>query len=395
MNPLDILPKKQSRSLTQMAGQSPSSSRRGGDLVTELREEADATGIALTESAELVARPATVGTTYREEEWDRRAAEQTASFSAEAAEAARDSEVQAAGLALSAEIDRHVASGQQSVADQAREAHMAAQQALVPYRKRSPKGKYWYAARITALAAGEVAALSGAALMLGETYLNAYAVGAVAGVSAVILGMVGKDLRIQWRQQRRAAIHAEDELPEQLVPYRELFTAPTTGQRLLSGFVGLAGVGFLALAVAVYGLRAVTEGGTVGLLFAALAVLLAAASVGSGWAFGDDVADTLAIYEDDYHRETRRLQRMAASRAVSSAAEHRLRAESIWEEFAHRGEAARLVVEGAKFRLLARNPATVGHGPTPEALGRQRATQPPTPQPRGRAKAAAKAGGQK
>ncbi|WP_157983831.1 hypothetical protein [Nesterenkonia muleiensis] len=353
-----------------------SSPRGRDDLAAQLREDADNTGIPLSESAEMVPRPDTVATTYREEEWDRRAAEQTESFSAEAAEAARDSEVDAAGLLLPADTDRHVAAGQQQVADQAREAHMDTQKALQPFRTRSPKGKYFYGARMAALACGEVAAVSGAALMLGETPLNSYAIGGVAGVSAVILGMVGKSLAVQWRRQRRAAIYAEGELPESLHNYRELFTAPTTGQKTLTGVVGLAGFGFVCLAVAVYGLRSVVDGGTAGLLFAALALMLAAASVISGWMFGDDVADTLAIYEADYSRETKRLRRYAASRAVSSETTNHARAASIREEHAHQGEAARLVVEGAKYRLLARNPATAGHGPGREPLGRQRATHP-------------------
>lgn len=336
----------------------------------QLRDEADTTALQLVDAANAVGRPDGIWLTYKELEFDERAAEQAPLFDAEGEVAARTPAVQAAGLlprAITAQklVDDHLPS-----VTRAQQRYERCVDALGAFRVRAPRGDLWYGLRTGIFLLGDLAGISGAAISLGEIPANAYLMAGSAAVATVAAGLVGKDVRSIYLRERRAAT-VEQFTPEQ-EPYRHLFTTSRDGTKLLRLVVGAStGVG-IVLALGIFGLRTAVEGSLNGLVYGAIALAVAVGSFLSAFAHADEIADQIDAALHDYERELHRTRRLANSRPWAAHERQQKRAESTRDEFADRGAAAGLALTGAKWRLLSRNPGVVGHGPAdvmPERIG--------------------------
>jgi len=335
------------------------------DVSAEVEAAAEARRLQPIDSAHMVARPATISSSYAEREYDELAAEQEPLWRAEGAVAARSADTQQCESQLAFKTARRQLKLQRAVVLNAQHAYLNALEQLRPYRRREPGAKKWYLARWVLLLGGDIAGQAGAALSYGEHPLTAIPQALASGMAALTAGMVGgelRDLRSAARRHRDA-----DGLPVELQPWAHLFRVPDRGRALALLAIGLGATAGLAIAGGIFSLRMVIEGSAAGAVYGLLAVGITLASAVNAYFYADEVADQIDSAQADYTRELTRAAALAGHPELRRHAASRAEAASIRDEHHARGEAARRHLSALKWRVLGNNPGVAGHGFGPEA----------------------------
>lgn len=337
------------------------------DEAMNAKDEADDTVMPMVDEARLVARPSNARKTWKEREFDHRAREQRHLHDSAGVREAADDQRAAAGLAPSAHAAERVIGMALATAESASNLEAHAVAALLPLVTRGQQAKLFYYLRIVGALVADVAGISGAAISLGELPVNAFVLSLGASIATVLAGFVGRDLRI-WREALRRCLPA-DALTDDQRPFEWLFREVDGGRRVVKivGFISI-GIGLL-VAVSIFALRDSVDGSPVGLVYGALAAAVALGSCISSWAYADEVADLYASVLAKCERAQTRLLSLAANSKLQQQLEAEESTGSTREEWILRGEAAVEGTKALKYRVLSRNPGTVGHGPAAQMVG--------------------------
>lgn len=316
------------------------------------------------DEAAAVGRPANVGITHAEREFDALAEEQEAAWPAEAEVAARPARTTAARATPSAEVADRLTLERESELTTARDVRDHALSTLSPLVRRPTHDNVRYWAGWAVLGLGDTVGVWGAAISLGEIPLLALGQALATGFAGVTAGMVGGEIRtLALARSRR---RDPDELTEDERRYRRLFEGAESETPMLKIAGGAAGIILALVAGSIFALRAATEGALAGLVFGALAAATILASFVSSYMHADDVADLLAHYERRYSRADRGYRKAGRAKPLEVRAASTAEADSIEREYEHRALAAAHKVEACKQRMLRRNPQVVGHGDVAE-----------------------------
>lgn len=327
---------------------------------------AEASTIALqrVDEAAAVRRPDEVGEFYIEVEYGQRASAQPRLFKAEGERHARPHAARAEALRERAADQSIVVELQKQVVTDSSQRLMQMRRVLTPYVRRAPKDKAFYMVRMLLILLGDIAGITGAAIMLGEfpalAVLQAVSVGA-AGVTSGLLGSEIKDARLARKRAR-------DELSAAEQAFAHLFRGPDPGEAIAKTMV-LGGLGIIALVFGgVAALRSTTEGVAAGAVFGCMAAAVALASWVNCYAYADEVADLLDGARVQFKADAHYLDNLSRGRARSTHVSETVTAQSIRDEYEQRGLAAHDQLQAAKNRVLHTNPGVAGHGrPAPLA----------------------------
>lgn len=331
--------------------------RRSGRVVLQRVEDAVA-----------VTRPAGLGLTYAEEEYQAQVAEQESVWLADGERAARPNLVRAAGLAPAVEASGFVLQESEQDVAAARANYQDAVRVLGPHVRRDRWAKLRHLIGLPVLIFGDTAGVWSAAITNGDVPYVAFGQAFAAGLAAVCAGLVGaelKNMRLAQARRRDPETLSADELR-----YRHLFTATDRGVGIvkLIGLLSLLVV--LMLAVGIGTLRSSIEGEAAGLTFGLLAAATAVASLLLGYSAADEVADLLEHAAKRAERAERHHRALIAALPARPQAEAREAARSLQVEHQLRGQAAGYRAESLEKQVLRRNPHVVGHGyPADEASG--------------------------
>jgi hypothetical protein len=347
-------------------------SKHEADLIEAATAEADSIVLPRIDEASATARPATVGTTYVEQEYDAQSDEQQHMHVATGEAAARPHRMRADGLRVQVEETSYLLQQSRLRLNRARKLHRHAVTTLTVYTRRDRFALYRYVAAWFFLGLGDAAGILGAAITLGEIPLIALGQALATGFAAVTSGQAGadlKDLRMARQRQRNPK-----ELTEAEGRYRHLFTGMDAGVSIMKvvGWMSLTIV--LIISIGIFSLRLSVEGMVAGLAFGALAAGTALGSFVSTYSYTDDVADLLATYERRYRKAVKEHTRLASASTVQELAEATAAAKSLTVEHIHRGNAASRRIDALCQRVLRRNPGVLGHGPAaeePTIIGRR------------------------
>lgn len=328
--------------------------------VDDLVADTDSISLQRIDEAAAVSRPANVGVTHAEREFDALAEEQKASWPAQAESASRKARLAGAHVEPAADAATSSAIEHQGELATARQARDHAFDTLGPFVRRPPHDDLRYWAGWAVLGLGDTVGVWGAAISLGEIPELALGQALATGFAAVTAGLVGGEARTlaQAKSRRRDP----DDLTEDERRYRRLFEGVEPELPMLKIASGAAAaVGGLVTA-SIFALRAATEGIMPGLVFGGLAAATVLASFISSYIHADEVADLLATYERRYARALKRYLKASDAKALKVSRTSKAEVDSIEREYAHRALAAAHKVEACKQRMLRRNPQVVGHG---------------------------------
>lgn len=345
---------------------------RRSDVSSGVEAAADVRRIQPVDSAGMVARPASVLSTYVELEYDELGAEQEALWRAEGAAASRAAASEQHQTRPGFKAARGHQRGQREVVERTRAAYLQALTHLSPYRYREPGAKKWYLVRWLFLLGGDVAGQAGAALSYGEPYATAIPQALASGMAALTAGMVGAELRNLRAAARRQ--HDAESLPDALAPWPHLFRAPDRGHALAMVAIRIGALAGLSVAGAIFWLRLIIEGAAAGAVYGLLAVGIALASAINAYFYADEIADYIDAAEALYSSEIKRSQQLAARRELLQHNAARVETASIRDEHRARGEAATRHLHSLKWRVLSNNPGVAGHGiagPSQSPIGRR------------------------
>jgi hypothetical protein len=335
------------------------------------------TVIPEVEVGEVLAVPAgeAVARTYVELSGDHLAAEQQRLFAAQGVELARSPEVEAGGLKPRAEVITGMMAGREELVAAARCYAVAARQALSPYVTRPPGAKGWYVGRMLLLLIGDIAAVAGACVLLGEIPALALTLAVSTGMAAVTAGSAGAEAkRVLLTAQRQWPVGGKVEtagrlpgtsgdLPDSLLPWRHLFAGPRAGRGVVRLMVLVTLLIVASLTVGVVALRWSLDGALAGVAFGGFALAVSLASLWNSYVYADDVADILGAADKAYVKAERGLLVVAGNRVLSRFGRAVTRGVSLQAEQAARGLAAAHHVQATVQGVLVRHPAVVGHGP--------------------------------
>lgn len=306
-------------------------------------------------------RPPELGQTNKEKECTVAGDEQEALHIAEGEEEARHADI----IAAETEVPAATAIEQLGHTKEKHEERVVfrdtAKQKLGQYADRPHHGESTYRWRLGGLLVGDVAGISGAALLLGETYFNAIGQAVSAGVAAVTLGAIGSEVKRIVQARARAA--DADKLDESYAPFFRFFTPANRLDAIVKLVTVGAIIGIAVIAVAIFSLRESTEGGSAGLCFGLLALAIGIASfVNSYTTTACAVCDYLDDLDRDVAASAAELEARKADLYIKAHAGAVAEAKSIRQTAAARGKAAKLGRLRELFGILSKNPRIVGHG---------------------------------
>ena len=327
--------------------------------------EAGAIAMLRVDEAAAVRRPDEVGEFYIEAEYDHRASAQPRLFQAEGERHARTHAANAEGLSERASDQSFVVELQKQVVTDSSQRLMQMRRVLTPYVRRAPKDKAFYMVRMLLILLGDIAGVTGAAIMLGEipalAVLQAVSVGAT-GVTSGLLGSEIKDARLARKRVR-------DELSADQQAFAHLFGGADPGEAIAKTVV----LGSLLIVVLIFGgvaaLRSSTEGLAAGVVFGCMAAAVALASWVNCYAYTDEVADLLEGVRVQFKADVHYLDRLSRGRARSAHVSETVTAQSIRDEYHQRGLAAHDQLHAAKNRALHASPGVAG-SPVARPAGR-------------------------
>lgn len=330
--------------------------------------EADAVVLNRIDEVDAHPRPASIGTTYPEQEYEALGGEQEAAWTGEGEQDARPFQVQALGQDTPAAAGKFVLMQHEEEVRAAYADHQHALRVLQPYVRREPAAKLRYWIVWPLLALGDASGVLSAAIILGDIPWVAAGQALSAGLAAACAGLVGAELK--HLQLAHARMRDPETLTEDEQRYRRLFTGISGGIGIVKLISLLSLVVVLLMVVAIFALRTSVEGTASGLTFSLLAGATALASGLLGYSAADEVADLLATTGKRVRQAEQRHQALAGAVAIRVYAEATETARSIHAEYQHRGLAASKRVDSLRWRILRRNPQVFGHGfPSGESGG--------------------------
>jgi hypothetical protein len=309
---------------------------------------------------EAAIKPSDLGETWKEREADAASAEQRPLN-----EAAGESEAQASAVeAASLRVRRKSAKARLQSADRTAKRTMRAYERaylwLDLYVDRPSHAKVVYWSRLTGLVLGDMAACSGAILLLGETPFNAFGQASSAAISAVTLGAIGSTTKRQQQTRSFAKVFTGDhKIPSR---YKPLFLGRNEGDRVARNVTLLAFLGLALIAIAIFSLRDTTEGSaaawTFGLLSAAIGLASFVNSYSTTCVFGEYL-DRLKVRVDRAQAWLNECQHDSVFVLHDGAVAKVKSVQAIWSA---RGLAAWWARQREKFAILNANPRAVGNG---------------------------------
>jgi hypothetical protein len=338
------------------------------DVAASQEAVAEQISLQRVDDAGAVVRPAGVGPTWVEHEYDQLEAEQEPLWAASGTEESRDSVVEAAGLSPAASAAERMSTGHVAVLQAAETRLIDTSEALTPFRRRPAKSKIWHYGAKGAFLTGDIAGIAGASIMMGEIPALAFTMALSAATATVVAGLTGtevRDLRSSVRRQREV-----ESLTEKQVPFQHLFTGVDDGKKYVRALIGVSVCVGGIIGASIYALRYSIEGPLVGLVYGGIAAAIAAASFIESYMYADEIADQIDNARNDYDKELARHTRLAASTPWKQHAERAAEATSVQSEHTSRGKAAQDRLRALKFGILRRNPGVVGHGDAGETVGR-------------------------
>ncbi len=338
------------------------------DIAAAQEAVAEQISLQRVDDAAAIVRPASVGQTWVEHEYDELEAEQDPLWAASGTEESRDSVVEAAGLTPAASAAERMLTGHIPVLAAAETRLVDTTEALTAFRRRPPKSKVWHYCAKGGFLVGDVAGIAGASIMMGEIPVLAFTMSFSAAIATVVAGLTGaevRDLRSSVRRQREV-----ESLTEKQVPFQHLFTGIDDGKKYVRALIGVSVTVGSIIACSIFALRYSLEGPLVGLVYGGIAGAIAAASFIESYMYADEIADQIDNAQNDYDKELARHTKLAGSEPWKQHATRAADAESVQSEHASRGEAAQHRVRSLKFGILRRNPGVVGHGDQPDQVGR-------------------------
>lgn len=344
------------------------------ELAEQWIEDADAISAPRIDEAGAEPRPAGLGTSYVEQEYRARAAEQEASWPAQGERAARPHQSQAQGLAPYAAAVEQLLPEKQGEVREARADYQHAVRVLMPYTRREPGGKLRYWLCWLVLWFGDTAGIWSAAITNGDVPYVAFGQSFSAGLAAACAGLVAVELKD--RRMARARQRDPESLNKDELRYIQLFRVSDAGQGIvkLIGLLSLLVVGLVG--VGIYALRTSIEGDASGLTFGLLAAATAVGSGLVGYASADEVADLLGRYQKRLARAEAAYLKLARSDVLRQQAVAEETARSIHAEHKLLAQAAARFMEFLSWRVQRNNTGVFGHGfPAGESgglIGRRR-----------------------
>lgn len=314
-------------------------------------------------------RPDTIADTYLELQYDALATEQIHLFAAAGQAAMRRFSATAKSDDYAQRDAREFAERDKAGVEKARLRYEQTRDLLTPYVHRKSTSSVGYMARMCGLLVGDVAGLSGAAIMLGEYPSLAIVQAISAGTATITAGLAGAEIKHrQHAAERRQEIES---LPKALEPYRQLFECGERGRSIVMAMTGAAAGVALSVSTGVFALRTSVEGTLAGVTFGALAAAIATASFINSWHHADLVADAVDSEHRQFRCAARRHRRCAGARVIKRAERAAENERSILAEYDRRGKAAASRIESLKYRALLESPDVVGHGPATSQVGRK------------------------
>jgi hypothetical protein len=330
------------------------------DLTTDIIETAESISLDPVDEARAVPRPDTIEEPWHQREYDEYAAEQPDHAAADGELASRPASVRASGLkeARDGAADARDFAKQDCV--DARAVYRAIVTAFGKSR-RPADAKFWYQLRWFLLLTGDIAGVTGAAVMYGELVYLAVMQAVASAVAAVTAGQVGEDIRVMrdsWRRQRDP-----DQLTDVPRPYAYLFRGGDPGEQLVKVMLWVA----LSVALLVFGgilaLRAGAEDGLAGIVFGCLAGAVCAASAINSYFYADEAADLLDRAWHDVVQADKRLAERTQAPVFVAYGEAAATVASIKAEYGYLGRAGQRHFKGLAYGITRRHPGIFGHGP--------------------------------
>jgi hypothetical protein len=312
------------------------------------------------DEARAIPKPGNIEQFYIVDEHEHGAQEQREAHEEQGHLQATDDEATAASLAHPAEKATEMSNQATEMAIDSWTEYRDAKKILKPFIRRPVDSKYMKYTRWGLMLGGDVAGISGAALLLGEQFVNAFLQGFSAGAAAVTLGAVGRELR--YVVSGRARQRDEDKLSDDEKRYPQFFRGPHNGEHLIKIIMFACLGAVMILATGIFALRDSTEGVMAGVAFGCVALVIGLASMVNAFDVADDVAEML----DNLHVFAKKAeQRAVKARSVEVIREHAAAASRAASIKAAAAAAGRAAAEGVLRRLywaLGNSPGVAGHG---------------------------------
>ncbi|WP_437770492.1 hypothetical protein [Arthrobacter sp. KNU40] len=337
---------------------------RVADSATAMASPSGMVSLQRVDEAAAVQTPAAIADgTWMEQGFDALAAEQLSLWPAHGKVSQRPKAAAAESLHEAAKAEMTLLDHGSSLLASAKENFDHCRTTLQPWVQRGPHAKFRYWTGWAVLGLGDAVGVAGAAILLGEEIWIAAGLACATGVAAVTAGLVGNDLKERHlaRQRRRDP----EDLSDDEKRYKRFFLGADDDGKVLKTVGRIAGAVVCLLVLGIFALRASIEGPLAGLVFGGLAGATALASVINSYAYADEVADLIGVYDKSYRQEQKALRKTAKTQALRQHATALEEAASIEEEHQHRAQAAAAHLQALKFHSLTGNPRVVGHGPGP------------------------------
>ena len=334
----------------------------GGDSLGFLNDLAE-TVIPEADAATAVPRPTQVDRIWVEHQADQLVEEQAQLYEAEGLAASRADDTTAAGLEVAAAVAAQRVEGATREVETTRQYAVDSREALSPYVTRPPSAKGWYLVRMAALYVGDVAAVTGACVLLGEIPALAATLAASTGAAAVISGMAGSEAkRVRLSRERQVN---PDELPKSLTPWRHLFNGGQAGRGIVKTMALATGGILVSLGTGVVALRSGLDGWLSGLAFGTFSLAVSLGSLWNCYDYADDVSDLLDAADKACRKAEQRHRKAGDAPVIRRHQAALAAAASIQAEHTARGQAAGHHIRATLFAVLGRHPQIVGHGGEP------------------------------
>jgi hypothetical protein len=330
------------------------------DPTDDIMTEAENISLLPVDKAHAVPRPDTIGPAYHEDEYDQKAQVQRSLWQAEGERAAHSHTVKAGGLKARVEVIRDRIATAKVRRNEAQAALKNITDALAGYSRRGPLAKRWYLITWFLLLGGDVAGVSGAAIMFGEIPYLAVLQAVAAAVAAVTAGLIGQDIRDARLARRRQCDPAKLTPAQQ--PYAHLFTGGDIGETIVKAMVYAAITIALLVVGGIWALRAGATDGLAGIVYGCLAGAICLASAINCYIAADEVADLLDQAQLRYDRAEKQLEKLSRSSELLTHGEETAAEASVKTEYEHKSKAAEHAMAALKHSISRRHPGILGHG---------------------------------
>lgn len=262
-----------------------------------------------TDEANAVARPANIDKFYLEDEYTEAEEVQRKLYEEKGEEEAEPHESAAKALEFDALKAQSESNASDAHAKLMRKEHESAEKVLGKFARRSTDAVKLKWIRLGGILGGDAAAITGAAILIGEEPYVAAIQGISVATCAITAGSLGRHVRYIRDANDRAVDPAD--LTKDQKQFQQFFMKRESSGAIMKALVAMFVLITLLIATGILIIRTSGEGWVLGAAFFCFAVALTLASFFNSW----DTADEVAEFIDA------NLKRVTASETV--AAEHR------------------------------------------------------------------------